>query len=60
MINNIKKSIIKTYSCDINKNKKCNKKHCICNGGECRRTTKFEYAKRTPINYIKKVLNNVV
>jgi len=51
---------LKTYSCDVVKNVKCNKNNCYimqkayC---ECKRTTNFEYAKRTPWNYIKRIIN---
>ena len=51
------KARLETYSCNINKNIECNKRHCICNNAECKRTTNFKYAKRTPLNYIKRIIN---
>ena len=48
---------LETYSCNINKNTECNKRYCICNNAECKRTTNFKYAKRTPVNYIKRIIN---
>lgn len=57
----ISKSYIKAsmniYSCNINKNTECNKKNCISNNGPCKKTTEFKYAKRTPSNYIKRLIN---
>ena len=56
-IKNINKAVLKallnTYSCDIKKNNECNKRYCICNNGECKRTTNYVYAKKTLWNYIK-------
>lgn len=43
------------YSCNYNKNIQCKKTNCkysLC-GGDCSKTTQWEYAKRTPLNYIK-------
>lgn len=51
------KARLETYSCNINKNKKCNKRYCINNNRECSRTSDFKYAKRTPLNYIKRIIN---
>lgn len=36
---------IKLYACDTKKNKECNKKYCIENGGECDATTDKTMAK---------------
>lgn len=46
------------YKCNPNKNIKCNKKSCYINGGECRYTTKFKYAKRNIFSLIKNLFNN--
>lgn len=51
------KARIETYSCNINKNKECTKTNCICNNKGCKRTTNFNYAKKTPLNYIKRIIN---
>lgn len=51
---------LRAYSCDVAKNKECNKKNCaICNKDlyGCTNTTKYKYAKKTPINFIKKIIN---
>ena len=48
---------LETYSCNINRNKQCNKRYCIKNNKECSRTTDFKYAKRTPLSYIKRIVN---
>lgn len=53
------KARLETYSCNISKNIECNKRYCICHNGECKRTTDFKYAKRTPLNYIKRVINTI-
>ena len=53
---------LKTYSCDVNKNKECNKKNCAiydCDKYGCTKTTKYKYAKKTPLNIIKKIINKV-
>lgn len=54
------KYILQTYKCDINKNKKCKKRNCICNGGECQRTTDFECSKKGFIDYIKKNIPPII
>lgn len=51
---------LKTYSCNIKKNKECNKRNCLCNNGFCERTTDFKYAKRTPLNCIKRIINFII
>lgn len=48
---------LKTYSCDVNKNINCNKRYCSKNF--CTRTTQFKYAKKTPLNFIKKIINKL-
>ena len=34
-------ALMKTYTCDIKKNKVCNKKYCVCNNGPCKRVVDF-------------------
>lgn len=53
------KVLLETYSCNINKNKQCPKRCCVCNGGECKRTLEYKYAKRNIVNFIKKVINKI-
>lgn len=53
------KTLLETYSCNIDKNKKCKKTYCICNGGECQRTLEYKYAKRNIINFTKKIINKL-
>ena len=53
------KTLLNTYSCDIKRNDKCNKKYCICNGKDCKRTTEYKYAKKTLINKIKRIINKL-
>ena len=38
-------SVGNIYECDPEKNTECNKRGCFINGGECRHTTRVEYAK---------------
>ena len=48
------------YSCNVKRNTKCNKKNCaICHaeGYGCNNTTQYKYAKKTPLNFIKKIIN---
>ena len=49
------------YKCNYKKNCECEKTHCqYIDGIEgCKYTTNWNYAKRTPINYIKKIINNI-
>lgn len=51
--------MFKVYSCNYKKNKECSKTHCKCIDGieGCTNTTKWKYAKRTPLNYIKRIIN---
>ena len=53
------KTMLGVYSCNYKKNDTCNKSYCICNGGECKMTTQYKYAKKTLLNYIKKIINNI-
>lgn len=53
---------LRAYSCDVAKNIECNKKSCaICHedGYGCTNTTKYKYAKKTPLNFIKKIINKM-
>lgn len=52
--------MIELYSCNIKNNDKCKKNNCICNGGPCKYTTNFIYAKKTPLNYFKMLFNKIV
>lgn len=54
------KAVMETYSCNIKKNNKCNKRYCICNNGPCERTTEFKYAKKTLENYLKRLCNLII
>lgn len=46
------------YNCNYKKNKCCRKSICkYFDCGACKMTHKWKYAKRTPINYIKRVIN---
>ncbi len=45
------------YTCNARKNIKCNKRHCRKDC--CYKTTQYKYAKKTPINYIKKIINKM-
>lgn len=53
---------LRLYSCDVNKNKECNKKNCaICyaDNYSCIKTSKYKYAKKTLLNFIKMIINKV-
>lgn len=53
---------LRLYSCDVNKNKECNKKNCaICYEDRygCTNTSKYKYAKKTLLNFIKMIINKV-
>lgn len=55
-------AILKIYSCDAEKNRGCNKKNCAIyqeNGYGCTYTTQYKYAKKTPLNFIKKIINKM-
>lgn len=45
------------YSCNRKKNTQCKANNCCANNGFCSHTTEWEYAKRTPLNYIKRIIN---
>lgn len=45
------------YSCNRKKNIRCKARNCCVNDGFCSHTTKWQYAKRTPLNYIKRITN---
>lgn len=50
---------LRAYSCDVAKNIKCNKKNCaICHKNYgCTNTSKYKYAKKTLLNFIKMIIN---
>ena len=53
---------LRAYSCDVEKNRECNKKNCtICCEDRygCTNTTKYKYAKKTPLNFLKKIINKI-
>ena len=47
----------KIYSCNCKKNTQCKARNCCTNNGPCSHTTEWRYAKRTPLNYIKRIIN---
>ena len=49
------KTTMKLYNCDINKNVKCKKNNCVCNGGPCKMTTEFKYSKKRFIDILKRM-----
>lgn len=51
--------LLEIYSCNYKKNKKCSKSHCkyIDRIEGCTNTTEWKYAKRTSVNYIKRIIN---
>ena len=53
--------MIEIYSCNYKKNNECKKTCCQYIDGiyGCTNTTEWKYAKRTPLNYIKKIINIV-
>lgn len=56
------KTLLGIYSCNVKKNIKCNKKNCaICHFDKygCTNTTQYRYAKKTPLNFIKKIINKI-
>lgn len=53
---------LKIYSCNTNKNKECSKTNCaIYHKDRYGRTntTQYKYAKKTPINFLKKIINKI-
>ena len=53
---------LRIYSCDVNKNKECNKKNCAIYHEDrygCMHTTQYKYAKKTLLNFIKKIINKM-
>ena len=53
---------LRVYSCDVDKNIKCNKRNCaICYEDEygCTNTTQYKYAKKTLLNFIKRIINKM-
>lgn len=49
--------LLDLYSCDINKNIECKKNNC--DKVFCSKTTKYKYAKKTALNFIKKIINQM-
>ena len=45
------------YSCNRKKNTLCKANNCCANDGFCSHTTEWKYAKRTPLNYMKRLIN---
>lgn len=45
------------YSCNRKKNTRCKANNCCVNDGLCSHTTEWQYAKRTLLNYIKRIIN---
>ena len=53
---------LRVYSCNVTKNIKCNKRNCAtCHEDRygCTNTTKYKYAKKTPLNFLKKIINKI-
>ncbi len=53
---------LKVYSCNVGKNKECNKKNCaICHKDKygCTNTTQYKYAKKTLLNFFKMIINKI-
>lgn len=52
------------YNCNYKKNIECKKIHCKYCGcfddTACSKTTKWKYAKRTPLNYFKKISKKIL
>lgn len=45
------------YSCNQKKNIQCKANNCCVNNGFCSHTTEWQYAKRTPLNIMKRLIN---
>lgn len=53
---------LKLYSCNVEKNKECNKKNCaVCHKDRygCTNTTQYKYANKSLLNFIKKIINKI-
>ena len=53
---------LKLYSCNVDKNSECNKKNCAIKHDDkygCTNTTQYKYAKKTPLNFVKKIINKM-
>lgn len=53
---------LRSYSCNINKNKECSRKNCaVChkNNYGCTKTLEYKYAKKTILNFIKMIINKI-
>lgn len=51
----------KIYICNYKSNNQCKKTCCKYKDGKegCTNTTQWKYAKRTPLNYIKRIINDI-
>ena len=52
--------LLKIYKCDVEKNRKCNKKNCAIYQEDrygCTHTLQYRYAKKTLLNFFKKLIN---
>lgn len=57
------KAWLKIYSCNVDKNIECNKRNCAIYHKDrcsCTNTSRYKYAKKTPINFIKKTINKII
>lgn len=53
---------LRLYSCNVKKNKECNKKNCAaCKKDRygCTNTLQYRYANKTILNFIKKIINKI-
>ena len=53
---------LRVYVCDVDKNIECNKKNCAVYREDrygCTNTTQYKYAKKTVLNFIKKIINKM-
>ncbi len=53
---------LRLYSCNVKKNKKCNKRNCAkyhTDGYGCNNTSQYKYANKTLLNFIKKIINKI-
>ena len=48
---------LEIYSCNRKKNIVCKANNCCVNDGFCSFTSEWKYAKKTPLNYIKRLIN---
>ena len=53
---------LRAYSCNVEKNKKCNKRNCAKYHADkfgCNNTLQYKYANKTLLNFIKKIINKI-